>query len=267
MTPYLDLLKECLDQGKIKEDRTGTGTRSLFGRQIRYDLSEGLPLVTTKKLHLPSVIHELLWFISGNTNVKYLQNNGVRIWNEWADENGDLGPVYGAQWRSWGGMIDQLAEVIEEAKRRPHSRRLIVSAWNPSEIPSMALAPCHTMFQIDITDGKVNLQLYQRSADIFLGVPFNIASYCILLHMITQCLKEERNLGHLEVGEFVHTFGDVHLYNNHVEQAKEQLARMPLGNAKLWLQPNILDIDEFTYDDIMIYNYDYHPPIKGDVAI
>ena len=185
MTPYLDLLKECLEQGKIKEDRTGTGTRSLFGRQIRYDLSEGLPLVTTKKLHLPSVIHELLWFISGNTNVKYLQDNGVRIWNEWADENGDLGPVYGAQWRSWGGMIDQLAEVIEEAKRRPHSRRLIVSAWNPSEIPSMALAPCHTMFQIDITDSKVNLQLYQRSADIFLGVPFNIASYCILLHMIT----------------------------------------------------------------------------------
>lgn len=268
MTPYLSLLKEVLEHGKHKDDRTGTGTRSLFGRQIRYDVGrEGLPIVTTKKVHIKSVIHELLWFISGNTNVKYLQNNGVKIWDEWADELGDLGPVYGAQWRSWAGHIDQLEEVIEEAKRRPYSRRLIVSAWNPEEIPSMALAPCHTMFQLDITDDRVNMQLYQRSADIFLGVPFNIASYSILLHMITQCLKEERSLSHLEVGEFVHTFGDVHLYDNHVEQAKKQLTRLPLGNSKLWLQPNIQNIDDFRYDDIMVYDYDHHPAIRADVAI
>lgn len=268
MTPYLDLLKDVLENGRAKQDRTGTGTRSLFGRQIRYDVGrDGLPIVSTKKIHIPSVIHELLWFISGSTNVSYLKDNNVKIWDAWADEFGDLGPVYGAQWRSWAGHIDQLEEVIEEAKRRPDSRRLLVSAWNPSEIPAMALAPCHTMFQLDITDGRVNMQLYQRSADIFLGVPFNIASYAILLCMITQCLKEERNLSHLEVGEFVHTFGDVHLYNNHVEQAEEQLGRLPLGNSKLWLQPNIQDIDEFTYDDITVYGYEHHAAIRADVAI
>ncbi len=267
MKQYLNLMRHVREKGVYKDDRTGTGTYSVFGHQLRCDLNEVFPLVTTKKMFLKGIIHELLWFLSGSTNIRYLLDHDVHIWDEWADELGDLGPVYGAQWRSWAGHIDQLEEVIEEAKRRPYSRRLIVSAWNPEEIPSMALAPCHTMFQLDITDDRVNMQLYQRSADIFLGVPFNIASYSILLHMITQCLKEERSLSHLEVGEFVHTFGDVHLYDNHVEQAKKQLTRLPLGNSKLWLQPNIQNIDDFRYDDIMVYDYDHHPAIRADVAI
>lgn len=267
MTPYLDLLKEVLEVGELKEDRTGIGTRSLFGRQIKYNLSEGLPIISTKKVHLPSVIHELLWFISGNTNIGPLNGNGVRIWNEWADERGELGPVYGAQWRSWGGYIDQLADLIEEARRRPYSRRLVLSAWNPSDIPQMALPPCHMMFQLNITNSRVSLQLYQRSADIFLGVPFNIASYAILLHMLTQCIKNKKNLNHLEVGDFIHTFGDVHLYESHIEQAKLQLTRQPMGNSKIWLHPNCNEIDEFTYDNIIVYDYDHHPKIPAKVAV
>lgn len=267
MTPYLDLLREVLEDGVHKDDRTGTGTRSLFGRQIRYDLADGLPIISTKEIHIKSVVHELMWFISGSTNVRYLQDNGVNIWNAWKDENGDLGPVYGAQWRSWGGYIDQLVNLIDEAKREPDSRRLVLSAWNPSDIPKMALPPCHTLFQVQILDGRVNLQLYQRSADIFLGVPFNIASYSILLHMITQCIKSQPGLDHLEVGEFVHTFGDVHLYNNHIDQAKVQLTRKPMGNSKIWLHPNCNTIDEFTYDNVMVYDYNSHPKLKADVAV
>jgi thymidylate synthase len=259
MQNYLDLLKEVLETGVPKTDRTGTGTRSLFGRQIRFDLNQGFPLITTKKVHLKSVVHELLWFLSGSTNIKYLKENGVSIWNEWADENGELGPVYGAQWRSWkthdGKKIDQIQQLIEQINKNPDSRRLIVSAWNPSEIPHMALPPCHSLFQFNVANGKLSCQLYQRSADIFLGVPFNIASYALLTHLVAQVT----NLG---VGDFIHTFGDLHLYNNHVEQAQLQLTRNTRPLPTLKLNPAVTDIFSFRYEDIEFLNYDPHPAIN-----
>ncbi len=264
MQNYLDLLQNIIDNGTDKTDRTGTGTRSIFGYQLRYDLSEGFPLVTTKKVHLKSIIYELLWFLKGDTNVKYLTDNGVSIWNEWADENGDLGPVYGAQWRSWQGadgeIIDQILEVIDQIKKNPDSRRLIVSAWNVAEIPNMALAPCHAMFQFYVADGKLSLQLYQRSADVFLGVPFNIASYALLLMMVAQVCD-------LEVGDYVHTFGDVHIYNNHFEQVKKQLSRTPKALPTMKLNPQIKDIFSFTFEDFTLENYDPYPGIKAPVAV
>ena len=264
MTNYLELLRHIKENGTDKTDRTGTGTRSVFGYQMRFDLSQGFPLVTTKKLHLKSIIYELLWFLKGDTNIKYLKDNGVSIWDEWADENGDLGPVYGAQWRSWQGAngktIDQITEVIDQIKKNPDSRRLIVSAWNVAEIPNMALAPCHAMFQFYVADGKLSLQLYQRSADVFLGVPFNIASYALLLIMVAQVCD-------LEVGEFVHTFGDVHIYNNHFEQVEKQLSREPKSLPTMKLNPEIKNIFDFDFNDFTLENYDPHPGIKAPVAI
>ena len=264
MRQYLDLLRHVLDHGSEKSDRTGTGTRSVFGWQMRFDLAQGFPLVTTKKLHLRSIIHELLWFLQGDTNIAYLRENRVRIWDEWADAEGELGPVYGQQWRRWAGAdgneIDQIAWVIEEIKRNPDSRRLIVSAWNVAELPRMALLPCHTLFQFYVVDGKLSCQLYQRSGDIFLGVPFNIASYALLTHMVAQVCG-------LEVGEFVHTLGDAHLYANHYEQAREQLAREPRALPRLQLAAEVMDIFAFTFDDIAIEGYDPLPAIKAPVAV
>ncbi|MGB0264768.1 MAG: thymidylate synthase [Candidatus Poseidoniaceae archaeon] len=264
MREYLDLMQRILDEGVEKSDRTGTGTISVFGHQMRFDLSEGFPVVTTKKVHLKSVIHELLWFISGETNIGYLQDNGVRIWNEWADENGDLGPVYGKQWRRWktqdGTEIDQLAKAIEMIKTNPNSRRIIVSAWNAGELDEMALMPCHAFFQFRVANGKLDCQLYQRSADVFLGVPFNIASYALLTHMVAQVCG-------LEAGEFVHTIGDAHLYLNHLEQAKLQLSREPLSLPKLHLDQNIMDIDEFTYESITVEGYEHHPHISAPISV
>ncbi|MBS0192889.1 MAG: thymidylate synthase [Proteobacteria bacterium] len=264
MKPYLDLLRHVLDRGAHKSDRTGTGTRSVFGWQMRFDLRDGFPLVTTKKLHLRSIVHELLWFLRGETNIAYLKDNKVSIWDEWADEHGELGPVYGKQWRRWAGAdgieIDQIRWVVDEIKRNPDSRRLIVSAWNVAELPQMALMPCHTLFQFYVVDGRLSCQLYQRSADIFLGVPFNIASYALLTHMVAQACD-------LGVGDFVHTLGDAHLYDNHVEQAREQLARTPRALPKLRLKPDVRDLFAFRYEDIAIENYDPWPAIKAPVAV
>ncbi|MGF6493553.1 thymidylate synthase [Luteibacter sp. 621] len=264
MQPYLELLRHVLEHGAEKADRTGTGTRSVFGWQMRYDLSKGFPLVTTKKLHLRSIIHELIWFLQGDTNTAYLKENGVSIWDEWADANGDLGPVYGRQWRAWptadGKVVDQIAWVVEEIKRNPDSRRLIVSAWNVGELPKMALMPCHTMFQFYVANGKLSCQLYQRSGDIFLGIPFNIASYALLTHMIAQVTG-------LEVGDFVHTLGDAHLYSNHIEQAQKQLAREPRALPKLVLNPEVNSIFDFRFEDVSIVDYDPHPAIKAPVAV
>ena len=264
MRAYLDLLREVLERGVEKSDRTGVGTRSVFGRQLRFDLTAGFPLVTTKKVHTKSVIHELLWFIRGETNTRYLRDHGVRIWDEWADENGDLGPIYGAQWRSWpapsGETIDQLANVIDEIRRRPDSRRLVVSAWNVAALPEMALMPCHALFQFYVAEGRLSCQLYQRSADLFLGVPFNIASYALLTHMVAQATG-------LGVGDFVHTFGDAHIYSNHTEQVREQLSREPRPLPTLRLNPEVRQIDAFTFEDIAIENYDPHPAIRAPVAV
>lgn len=264
MQVYLELLQYILDKGTRKQDRTGTGTISTFGYQMRFDLQKGFPLVTTKKLHLRSIIYELLWFLKGDTNIKYLNDHKVRIWNEWADKNGDLGPVYGHQWRSWvapnGKHIDQISEIIDQIKNNPDSRRIIVSAWNVADIPQMALAPCHALFQFYVADGKLSLQLYQRSADVFLGVPFNIASYCLLLHMVAQVCN-------LKVGEFIHTFGDVHIYNNHIDQVNLQLTREPRPLPTLKLNPDRKDIFSFQYEDFSIDGYDPHPHIKAEVAV
>lgn len=264
MKQYLDLLREVTEHGTFKGDRTGTGTKSIFGYQMRFNLEDGFPLLTTKKLHLKSIIHELLWFIKGDTNVKYLQENGVRIWNEWADENGDLGPVYGSQWRAWkdynGGTIDQLAEAVETIKNDPNSRRIIVSAWNVAAIPEMKLPPCHAFYQFYVADGRLSLQLYQRSADIFLGVPFNIASYALLLMMVAQVTG-------LKAGDFVHTLGDAHIYTNHFEQVKEQLSREPRALPKMTLNPEVKSIFDFKYEDFTLSDYNPHPHIKGIVAV
>ena len=264
MQQYQDLLEQVLNYGSERGDRTGTGTISIFGHQMRFNLAEGFPLVTTKKLHLKSIIHELLWFLQGDTNIKYLQENKVRIWNEWADENGDLGPVYGAQWRSWRGAdgqtIDQISDVVEQIKSNPNSRRLIVSAWNSAEIPQMALAPCHCLFQFYVAEGKLSCQLYQRSADIFLGVPFNIASYALLTMMMAQVTG-------LKPGYFVHTFGDAHIYLNHLEQVQLQLSRDPYPLPTMRLNPDITSIFDFTYDDFTLENYQYHPRIKAPIAV
>ena len=264
MNQYLQLLRHVLEQGADKADRTGTGTRSVFGWQMRFDLAEGFPLVTTKKLHLRSIIHELLWFLRGETNIAYLKEHGVGIWDEWADERGELGPVYGRQWRAWpdgqGGHIDQMRWVVDEIRRNPDSRRLLVSAWNVAELPQMALMPCHSLFQFYVVDGKLSCQLYQRSGDIFLGVPFNIASYALLTHMVAQVTG-------LGVGDFVHTLGDAHLYANHFEQAREQLARAPRPLPRLRLNPAITDLFAFGYDDVAIEGYDPHPAIRAPVAV
>ena len=264
MEAYLDLMRHILEHGAEKGDRTGTGTKSVFGYQMRFDLSKGFPMVTTKKLHLPSIVHELLWFLKGDTNVKYLQENGVRIWNEWADENGDLGPVYGKQWRKWetkeGRIIDQVKQAVESIKTNPNSRRIIVSAWNVGELEDMALMPCHAFFQFHVADGKLNCQLYQRSADVFLGVPFNIASYALLTHMMAQVCG-------LKAGDFVHTLGDAHLYNNHLEQARLQVSREPLPLPTLKLNPEIEDIDDFTYADVEVVGYNHHPHIKAPISV
>ncbi|MFO1321641.1 MAG: thymidylate synthase [Burkholderiales bacterium] len=264
MEPYLDLMRRVLDTGTRKSDRTGTGTLSLFGAQLRFDLSEGFPLVTTKKLHLKSIVHELLWFLKGETNVRYLKENGVSIWDEWADEHGELGPVYGHQWRSWptpdGGHIDQISQVVADIRGNPDSRRLIVSAWNPADIPRMALAPCHALFQFYVADRRLSCQLYQRSADIFLGVPFNIASYALLTLMVAQACD-------LAPGEFVHTFGDVHLYLNHLDQAREQLSRAPRPLPVMRLAPSVKDVFGFRYEDFELVGYDPHPHIKAPVAV
>ncbi len=264
MKQYLNLLHRILDEGAKKTDRTGTGTISVFGNQMRFNLEEGFPLLTTKKLHLKSIIYELLWFLKGDTNVKYLQEHGVRIWNEWADENGDLGPVYGHQWRSWpnykGGTIDQIKNVINQIKTHPDSRRMIVTAWNPAEIEQMALPPCHCLFQFYVANGKLSLQLYQRSADTFLGVPFNIASYALLLQMMAQVTE-------LKVGEFIHTTGDTHLYINHIEQAKLQLTRAPRPLPQMVLNPDIKNLFNFRYDDFQLQNYNPWPHIKAEVAV
>ncbi|MCC6542074.1 MAG: thymidylate synthase [Flavobacteriales bacterium] len=264
MQQYLELLQHILDHGTRKTDRTGTGTISCFGHQMRFDLAEGFPMVTTKKLHLKSIIHELLWFLKGDTNIKYLQENGVRIWDEWADANGDLGPVYGYQWRSWatpdGRTIDQISELVAMIKKNPDSRRLIVSAWNPADVPNMALPPCHCLFQFYVADGKLSCQLYQRSADTFLGVPFNIASYALLTLMIAQVCG-------LKPGEFVHTFGDVHLYNDHIEQAKLQLTRQPRPLPTLEVDPNVTDLFDFRFEHFALKDYDPHPHIKAVVSV
>jgi thymidylate synthase len=264
MRQYLDLLQDILDNGVTKTDRTGTGTISVFGRQMRFDLSQGFPLVTTKKLHLKSIIHELLWFLKGDTNVKYLQENGVRIWNEWADENGELGHIYGYQWRSWpdynGGHIDQIAEVVRQIKETPDSRRMIVSAWNVADIPLMNLPPCHAFFQFYVADGKLSLQLYQRSADTFLGVPFNIASYALLLQMMAQVTG-------LQPGEFVHTLGDTHLYLNHLDQARLQLQREPRQLPIMHINPDVKSIFDFRYEDFTLEGYDPHPHIAATVSV
>jgi len=264
MQQYLDLLSHILENGVDKGDRTGTGTRSVFGHQMRFDLSDGFPAVTTKKLHLKSIIHELLWFLSGDTNVRYLQENGVRIWNEWADENGELGPVYGSQWRSWptadGQHIDQITQVVDQIKNSPDSRRLIVSAWNVAEVPNMALPPCHLLFQFYVANGRLSCQLYQRSADVFLGVPFNIASYALLTQMMAQVTG-------LEPGDFVHTFGDAHLYSNHFDQAKLQLTREPRSLPKLTMNQEVSDIFDFKFEDFKLTDYDPHPTIKAPIAV
>ena len=264
MQQYLALLNHILTSGTDKGDRTGTGTRSVFGYQMRFDLADGFPLLTTKKLHLRSIIHELLWFLRGDTNVHYLQENGVRIWNEWADENGELGPVYGAQWRSWpdghGGTIDQIRQAIDDIRHNPDSRRIIVSAWNVAQIPDMALPPCHAFFQFYVADGRLSLQLYQRSADSFLGVPFNIASYALLLMMVAQVTG-------LKPGEFIHTLGDAHLYHNHLDQARLQLTREPRPLPRMVLNPEVKDIFDFKYEDFTLTDYDPHPHIKAEVAV
>ena len=264
MQQYLSLLREILESGTEKTDRTGTGTRSLFGRQIRFDLGEGFPLVTTKKLHLKSIIHELLWFLRGDTNIAYLKEHGVSIWDEWADEAGNLGPVYGHQWRSWTGADgkthDQIRDVVEQIKTNPDSRRLIVSAWNVGELKEMALMPCHALFQFYVADGRLSCQLYQRSADVFLGVPFNIASYALLTMMMAQVCG-------LQPGDFVHTFGDVHLYNNHIEQAELQLSRNPFPLPTMRLSPEVKDILSFRFDDFTLENYKHHSAIKAPVAV
>ncbi|MFK3986327.1 thymidylate synthase [Exiguobacterium mexicanum] len=264
MKQYHDLCTHILENGVVKEDRTGTGTTSVFGYQMRFNLQDGFPLITTKKLHTRSIIHELLWFITGDTNVKYLQDNGVRIWNEWADEDGNLGPVYGAQWRSFpkpdGTTVDQLAQVIEQIKTNPDSRRLIVSAWNPGQLEDMALPPCHLMFQFYVADGKLSCQLYQRSADTFLGVPFNIASYALLTHMVAHVTG-------LEVGDFVHTLGDAHIYHNHLEQVKLQLTRETRPVPTLNILRDVSSIEDFRFEDFEIVGYDPHPHIKGEVSV
>ncbi|HOO85861.1 MAG TPA: thymidylate synthase [Prolixibacteraceae bacterium] len=264
MKQYLDLLQHVLDNGIRKDDRTGTGTISTFGYQMRFNLQEGFPVVTTKKLHLKSIIHELLWFLKGDTNAKYLQDNGVRIWNEWADEDGDLGHIYGFQWRSWldykGGSVDQITEVVNMIKNNPDSRRIIVSAWNVADLPNMNLPPCHAFFQFYVANGKLSCQLYQRSADSFLGVPFNIASYALLTMMMAQVCD-------LEPGDFVHTFGDLHIYTNHLEQVKLQLSREPYPLPQMKINPNVKSIFDFKYDDFELVNYQAHPHIKGEVAV
>lgn len=264
MQQYLSLLQHILDTGVQKHDRTGTGTISCFGYQMRFDLQKGFPLVTTKKVHMKSIIHELLWFLKGETNIQYLKDNGVKIWDEWADENGELGPVYGKQWRSWEGkdgkVVDQITELIKQIKANPDSRRLIISAWNVTELPQMALMPCHTMFQFYVANGNLSCQLYQRSADVFLGVPFNIASYGLLTMMIAQVCD-------LHLGEFIHTFGDVHIYNNHMEQVKLQLSRTPFHSPVMKLNPEVKNIFEFKYDDFSLENYESHPAIKAPVSV
>jgi thymidylate synthase len=264
MQQYLQLLQHILDTGAEKTDRTGTGTKSVFGYQMRFDLQKGFPLVTTKKVHLKSIIYELLWFLKGETNIKYLKEHGVSIWNEWADENGELGPVYGKQWRSWEGtdgkVIDQISDLISQIKKNPDSRRLIINAWNVADLPKMALMPCHTMFQFYVADGKLSCQLYQRSADVFLGVPFNIASYALLTLMIAQVCD-------LQPGEFIHTFGDVHIYNNHMEQVKLQLSRTPYPLPAMKLNPDVKSIFDFQFEDFTLENYQSHPAIKAPVAV
>lgn len=264
MQQYLDLLHRILEEGKVKTDRTGTGTKSIFGHQMRFNLEDGFPVLTTKKLHLKSIIYELLWFLKGDTNVKYLQEHGVSIWNEWADENGDLGPVYGHQWRSWpdhrGGTIDQIQNVIYLIKHHPDSRRMLVTAWNPADISEMALPPCHCLFQFYVADGRLSLQLYQRSADTFLGVPFNIASYALLLQMMAQVTG-------LKAGDFIHTTGDTHLYLNHIEQAKLQLTRTPRELPQMKLNPDVKSLFDFRYEDFELLNYDPWPHIKAEVAV
>ena len=264
MKQYLSLLQRILDEGTVKTDRTGTGTKSIFGHQMRFDLNEGFPLLTTKKLHLKSIIHELLWFLRGDTNIAYLKANGVSIWDEWADENGDLGPVYGQQWRSWpdykGGTIDQISNVVEMIRHNPDSRRMIVTAWNPAEIEQMALPPCHCLFQFYVADGRLSLQLYQRSADTFLGVPFNIASYALLLMMMAQVTG-------LKAGEFIHTTGDTHLYLNHLEQARLQLTREPRPLPKMLINPAVRSIFDFKYEDFQLTDYNPHPHIKAAVSV
>jgi thymidylate synthase len=264
MRQYLDLMQHVLDSGVRKSDRTGTGTLSVFGYQMRFDLAAGFPLVTTKKMHLKSIIHELLWFLSGDTNIRYLKDNGVRIWDEWADAEGNLGPVYGAQWRSWptpdGGSIDQIKTVVEQIRRNPDSRRLIVSAWNPADVDRQALPPCHVLFQFYVANGRLSCQLYQRSGDVFLGVPFNIASYALLTMMVAQVTG-------LKPGDFIHTFGDAHLYANHVEQARLQLSRAPRALPVMRLNPEVHSIFDFVYDDFTLENYDPHPHIKAEVAV
>ncbi|MBS1575131.1 MAG: thymidylate synthase [Bacteroidetes bacterium] len=264
MRQYLDLLQHILDTGVHKSDRTATGTQSCFGYQMRFDLSKGFPLVTTKKLHVKSIIHELLWFLKGETNIAYLKENGVRIWDEWADKNGDLGPVYGKQWRSWEGadgrVVDQVSDLIEQIKKNPDSRRLIISAWNVADLPKMALMPCHTIFQFYVAEGKLSCQLYQRSADVFLGVPFNIASYALLTLMIAQVCD-------LQPGEFIHTFGDVHIYSNHMEQVRLQLSRKPYALPTMKLNPAIKNIFNFKYEDFTLENYQSYAAIKAEVAV
>ncbi|MBL7707680.1 MAG: thymidylate synthase [Chitinophagaceae bacterium] len=264
MQQYLDLLRHIQENGVHKSDRTGTGTQSCFGYQLRFDLAKGFPLVTTKKVHLKSIIYELLWFLKGETNIAYLKENGVRIWDEWADDNGELGPVYGKQWRSWEGkdgkVVDQISELIEQIKKNPDSRRLIVSAWNVADLPEMALMPCHNMFQFYVAEGKLSCQLYQRSADVFLGVPFNIASYALLTMMIAQVCD-------LQPGEFIHTFGDVHIYSNHMEQVNLQLGREPFALPTMKLNPAVKNIFDFKFEDFTLENYQSHPAIKAPVAV
>ena len=264
MQQYLELLQHILDKGVAKSDRTGTGTLSCFGYQMRFDLQKGFPLVTTKRLHLKSIVYELLWFLRGETNIQYLKEHGVSIWDEWANEEGELGPVYGKQWRSWEGadgrVVDQISDLIKQIKTNPDSRRLIVSAWNVADLPKMALMPCHTIFQFYVAEGKLSCQLYQRSADVFLGVPFNIASYALLTLMIAQACD-------LQPGEFIHSFGDVHLYNNHIEQAKLQLTRTPYPLPQMKLNPSVKNIFDFKFEDFMLENYQYHPAIKAPVAV
>lgn len=264
MRQYHDLMRRILDEGAKKTDRTGTGTLSVFGHQMRFDLADGFPMVTTKKLHLKSIVHELLWFLAGDTNIRYLKENGVRIWDEWADENGDLGPVYGYQWRSWpapdGTAVDQISNLVAQIRRNPDSRRLIVSAWNPALVDEMALPPCHALFQFYVANGRLSCQLYQRSADVFLGVPFNIASYALLTMMVAQVTG-------YEPGEFIHSFGDAHLYLNHLEQAKEQLARAPRALPKMRINPDVKDLFAFRFEDFELAGYDPHPHIKARVAV